>query len=113
VQDGVYDGYLTKRVYISSFFHVRAVATWMNRRSYTYSNRLWGPLGMALGMDFDLRIYGPDGNYVGGSTSWDNPFEVVDFKPARSGYYTFKINRAANRDKKADVKLGLSINTYW
>jgi hypothetical protein len=63
-------------------------------------------------MDLDLQVYGPNGNLVGGSYSWDNPFESLDFTPTTSGYYTFKISRPFNRDTSLDLRMGLDVNYY-
>jgi hypothetical protein len=49
---------------------------------------------------------------VGGSFSWDNPYEDVGFTPTVSGYYTFKINRYANRDASNKPRMGLYVNYF-
>ncbi|HET8706042.1 MAG TPA: S8 family serine peptidase [Pseudomonadales bacterium] len=108
--DGSSDGYITKKVYIpNSWSKVRVAIAWQNRGDYTYDHR-----GDAhpIGQDLDLSVYGPTGAYVGGSASWDNPYEVVNFTPSTSGTYTIKIKRFANRDSGGDFRLGLLINTY-
>ena len=104
------DGYVTRRVYISAGWDkVRVALAWMNRGTYTYNNRFDAH---AIGMDLDLRVYGPSGNYIGGSFSWDNPYESVNFTPTVSGYYTFKVNRYANRDSASGVRMGMYVNYY-
>lgn len=109
-QDGNSDGYVEKQIYISSSWdRVRVVLSWLNRGSYTYSHR---NDAHPIGMDLDLRVYDPNGNYVGGSFSWDNPFEKVNFTPTVTGYYTFKINRYANRDTSSNLRMGLYVNYY-
>lgn len=108
--DGSSDGYISKRVYISGGWgNVRAAISWMNRGTYTYDNR---NAAHPIGMDLDLRVYDPNGNYVGGSFTWDDGFEDVNFDPAISGYYTFKISRYANRDTSSAFRLGLYVNYY-
>ena len=81
----------------------------MNRGTYTYNHR---NDAHPIGQDLDLRVYDPNGNWVGSSASWDDPFEVVDFTPNVSGYYTFKIKRYANRDTSSAVRMGLYVNYY-
>lgn len=109
-QDGSDDGYVEKRIYISSGWdHVRVVLAWLNRGSYTYSHR---SDAHPIGMDLDLRVYDPSGNYIGGSFSWDNPFEKVNFNPSVSGYYRFKISRYANRDTSSNLRMGLYVNYH-
>lgn len=108
--DGVDDGYITKTYYISgSWNNVRIVTAWLNRGTYTYDNRT---ASNPIGADLDMRVYGPSGNFIGGSYSWDNPYEVVNFDPTVSGTYTIKINRYANRDTSANLRLGLLIDKY-
>lgn len=104
------DGYVTRRVYVNgNWDKVRVALAWMNRGSYTYSHR---NDAHAIGMDLDLTVYDPNGNFVGGSLSWDNPYEVVNFQPTQTGYYTFKVRRYANRDSHSAVKMGLYVNYY-
>ncbi len=88
---------------------VRVALSWATRGSYTHAHR-----GDAhpIGRDLDLVVYDPDGRRVGGSSSWDNPYEVVDFAPNRSGRYVARINEYANRDAGARLRMGLSINFY-
>jgi len=98
------------KVYISSSWdQVRASLAWLNRGSYTYSHR---NDAHAIGMDMDISVYAPNGSYVGGSVSWDNPHETVSFTPTQTGYYTFKITRFANRDTASNFKMGLYVNYY-
>jgi hypothetical protein len=108
--DGSSDGYVTTRIYISSSFKKARVAlAWMNRGSYTYDNR---NNAHAIGLDLDMRVYAPNGSLVGGSYSWDNSFEYVNFTPSQLGYYTVKINRFANRDTSSALRMGLYTNYY-
>lgn len=108
--DGATDGYITKSVYISSSWkNVRVAIAWQNRGTYTYDHRADAH---PIGQDLDLTVYGPSGAYVGGSLSWDNPYETVNFTPSVSGTYTIKVKRYANRDGGAAFRMGLLINTY-
>lgn len=108
--DGSNDGYVTRKVYISAGWNKARVAlSWMNRGSYTYNHRYDAH---PIGMDLDLSVYDPNGNYIGGSVSWDNPFEDVTFSPSVSGYYTFKVKRYANNDTGSGVRMGMYVNYY-
>lgn len=108
--DGSSDGYVTTRIYISSGYKKARVAlAWMNRGNYTYDHR---NDAHAIGIDLDMKVYAPNGSFVGGSYSWDNSFEYVNFTPSQSGYYTVKINRYANRDTSSALRMGLYTNYY-
>jgi hypothetical protein len=108
--DGTNNNYVEKRIYISSYWDaVRVVLSWLTRGSYTYDHR---NNAHPIGMDLDLQVYDPYGRYVGGSFSWDNPFEDVEFTPSVSGYYTFKIKRYANRDTANKLRMGLYVNYF-
>ncbi|GJL65234.1 MAG: hypothetical protein NPIRA05_02050 [Nitrospirales bacterium] len=108
--DGNNDNYIEKKFYIAnSWDKVRAVISWLNRGSYTYVHRTDAH---PIGMDLDFRVYDPNGNFVGSSASWDNSFERVEFTPNVSGYYTFKVNRYANRDTSSNLRLGMQVNLY-
>lgn len=108
--DGASDGYVTTRIYISSSYKKARVAlAWMNRGNYTYDHR---NNAHAIGMDLDMKVYAPNGSFVGGSYSWDNSFEYVNFTPSQSGYYTVKISRYANRDTSSALRMGLYTNYY-
>lgn len=108
--DGSKDGYVTRKVYISSSWDkVRVALAWMNRGTYTYNHR---NDAHAIGMDLDLSVYGPNGNFVGSAMSWDNAFEHVNFTPSQSGYYTFKVKRFANRDNNSALRMGMYVNYY-
>jgi hypothetical protein len=109
-QDGKSDGYVEKRVYISSSWsRARVALSWLTRGTYTYSHRADAH---PIGMDLDLQVYDPNGNLISGSYSWDNPFEYLNFTPTTSGYYTFKISRPFNRDTNLDLRMGLYVNYY-
>ncbi|MBL8251696.1 MAG: S8 family serine peptidase [Candidatus Competibacter sp.] len=109
-QDGKTDDYVVKTVFISnSWDQVRVVLSWLTRGSYTYDHRADAH---PIGLDLDLSVYDPNGNYVGGSASWDDPFEDVNFTPTVSGNYTFKIRRYATRDSSLNLRMGMYVNYY-
>ena len=102
------NSYIERQVTLSSSYpSVRIAMAWLNRGSYTYSHR---NDSHPIGMDLDMRVYDPNGHYVGGSYSWDNPYESLTFNPSVSGTYTIKINRYANRDTSSKLHIGMSIN---
>ncbi len=109
-QDGAADNHIVKQVYIANTWErVRVVLNWLTRGSYTYDHR---SDAHPIGLDLDLKVYDPNGNYLGGSFSWDNSFEDVDFTPTVSGYYTFKIHRYATRDSSLKLRMGMYVNYY-
>ena len=87
----------------------RAVISWLNRGDYTYNHRTdMHPIGK----DFDMSVFDPNGNRVCGSDSWDNPYEVCNFKASVSGQYMIRIHRAENRDKEYSMSLAVGVNRY-
>lgn len=109
-RDGQTDGYVVKKVFISSSYDkIRVVLSWLTRGSYTYDHRADAH---PIGLDLDLSVYDPNGNHVGSSASWDNSFEDVTFKPTISGNYTFKIRRFATRDSNLKLRMGMYVNYY-
>ncbi|MBK7543451.1 MAG: S8 family serine peptidase [Candidatus Competibacteraceae bacterium] len=109
-QDGATDGYVVKTLFVSnSWDKVRVVLSWLTRGTYTYDHRADAH---PIGLDLDLSVYDPNGGYVGGSASWDDPFEDVTFTPTVSGNYTFKIRRYATRDSSLSLRMGMYVNYY-
>ena len=108
--DGATDGAISRVVNITSTSKkVRVAIAWLNRGNYTYDHRADAH---PIGQDLDISIYGPTGAYVGGSASYDNQYEVVNFTPTTTGNYTIKVRRFANRDTSADFRMGLKVNLY-
>ncbi len=66
---------------------VRFVITW---DSHTWKTLWWW--NDELKADLDLTIYDPNGNSVGGSYTWDNNYEVVEFTAPVTGNYRARIN---------------------
>jgi hypothetical protein len=86
---------------------VRVVLVWLNRGSWTLSHI---NDSHPIGIDMDLTVKDPNGNFVGSSSSFDNGFEVVDFAPTMSGNYSFHINRFENRDTSSSILMGVAVN---
>lgn len=61
-------------------------------------------------MDMDIVVYDPNGNIVGMSIDFDNPFEVLSFDPQISGNYRFSISRFTNNDTNSRIDMGLVLN---
>lgn len=85
----------------------RVVVAWSNRGTWTYDHR---NDAHPIGMDFDIIVYDPNGNIVGSSASWDNPFEWVDFTPTMIGDYQLEIRCYINRDKTSSMYLAAWIH---
>ncbi len=97
-----------EKVYnLSAGKDMRAAISWLNDGDYTLAHRTDTH---AIGKDYDLRVYDPNGNYVGGSTSGNDSYEVVDFHTDVSGNYKFIINEYADRDTSTSMYLGLSVS---
>ena len=106
--DGENNTSIEKRIWLnSSSINVRVVLAWLNRGDFLFSRRT---AGFPIGLDFDMQIFDPNGNLVGTSASFDDPFEMIEFDPQISGHYKIRITRFRNRDTAANIRIGLSIN---
>jgi hypothetical protein len=107
--DGWDDAGIDTWVYVTAGWKVRVAIAWMNRGTYTYAHRTDAH---PIGQDLDLDVHGPNNAFMGGSWSWDNAFERVDFTAPVSGYYRIRITRYANRDTLASFHAAMTINLY-
>jgi len=99
------------QMYFSSLNHeVKIVIAWLNRGGYTLSAK---NNQHPIGMDFDLRVYDPNGNQVGYSGFWDNGYEAVSFNPSVSGNYRIQITRFENRDILSRIELAVWARRYY
>jgi hypothetical protein len=101
-----------RTTYISQYSNKTRIAlTWLNRGDYmiSHQNQSYGNIGL----DLDMRVYDPDGSYVGGAYSWDNPYEIVEFDPVKSGTYTIKVNCYKKRDTGFDRKMGMASVSFY
>jgi hypothetical protein len=64
---------------------VRAAIAWDSNPTSDYSSD-------PLDADIDLQIYDPDGDYVTGSTSLSDSYEIVEFMAAETGLYEMRID---------------------
>lgn len=107
--DGADDGAIEQVVNIGANERVRVAIAWMNRGTYTYGHRTDAH---PIGQDLDVTVDGPNGAFMGGSWSWDNAFETVDFIAPVAGNYRIRITRFANRDTAANFHVALTINLH-
>jgi hypothetical protein len=91
----------------ASVSSVTVSLAWLNRGTYTYDHR---SDIHSIGMDMDIIVYDPNGNIVGTSMSFDNPFETITFDPQMSGNYRFSISRFTNNDVNSRIDMGLVLN---
>ncbi|HKA63020.1 MAG TPA: S8 family serine peptidase [Methylomirabilota bacterium] len=66
------------------------------------------PIASVLTLDLDLMVYDSGGNLVGYSGSWDNSYEIAEFRATPGETYTIKIRRWSGTD---DVWYGVAWNT--
>jgi Subtilase family len=66
------------------------------------------PIGSVLTLDLDLKIYDSAGSLVGYSGSYDNSYEIAEFRARAGETYTVKIRRWSGTD---DVWYGVAWNT--
>jgi hypothetical protein len=66
------------------------------------------PIASVLSLDLDLKVYDSGGNLVGYSGSYDNSYEIAEFRAIAGETYTIKIRRWSGTD---DVWYGIAWNT--
>jgi serine protease AprX len=66
----------------------RVALSWLKRNTMDSNGNVSNPTLS----DLDLYVYDPDGNEVGRSRSGPSNFELVEFVPQKSGYYTIKVD---------------------
>lgn len=76
-------------VYLQSGQNVRAVASWDAHPPNAHP-----PTTDPLSADLDLVVFGPGGNFVTNSNSWDNNYEIVEFTASTTGNYNIRLDRS-------------------
>ena len=84
----------------------RIVVAWMNRGTWTYAH---SSDPYPIGMNFDLVLYDPNGNWV--QTVWNayDGFAVMEFTPTVLGKYHLMIRLLTQRDNDALLKMGYAV----
>ncbi|HEX6683901.1 MAG TPA: S8 family serine peptidase [Candidatus Limnocylindrales bacterium] len=85
-KDGYFSRTWTARV-MTTNSRIRVALAW-NALPFFFLNI---PLVSWLDADLDLHVFDPGGNLVASGSSWDNSWELVEFRPRRIGEYTIKI----------------------
>jgi len=94
----------------SIFFHhnVKVALAWdSDVREFNFFG-ITIPVASVLTLDLDLKIYDSAGNLVGYSGSYDNSYEIAEFRAVAGETYTIKIRRWSGTD---DVWYGIAWNT--
>ena len=74
--------------------HVKVALAWSSK-----IGTLWGlPFSSQLAVDLDLKIYDSNNNQVGYSGSWDNSYEIAEFKGIPGKTYYIRIRRWSGTD---------------
>jgi hypothetical protein len=84
--------YTAQSVYITAGTKVRACLSFdsqVKKNTLIFSTLTW--FDSTLASDLDFRAYSPTGALVTSSASSLQPFEMLEFTAATSGYYSFKI----------------------
>ena len=55
-----------------------------------------------------MHITDPGGSFLTESNSLDNSYEVAEFTPSTTGYYSVKVSQSAVRDVDSKFKMGIS-----
>jgi hypothetical protein len=83
---------------------VRAVIVWDADPNYPSYD-------IQPGMDLDLNVYTPSGQWYGFSSSWDNTFEIVEFTAPETGQY--RLETVKYRTDDAYTWFAAAWNAYW
>jgi hypothetical protein len=89
---------------INAYVHAgetaRAAIAWFSNPSADYSSD-------PLQADIELKVYDPAGAFLTGSTSSNNPYEIVEFTAATSGTYRFEVSRWTFTGTSEQIGLGI------
>lgn len=106
--DGNDDGWVTRYYNLSSSLNdVRLVLTWQNDGDFVAAN---ATMPQPLGANYDVRLFDPNGAYIGCGCSLTDQYEVINFNPAVTGAYKIQFRRLDNADTdgKSDVSWALN-----
>ena len=99
--------------------HYRIGIAWLTSGKYIFYNKDLSNNNYKLPQDIDLKVY-QNGKVIASSTSYKNPFEVVDFTPKANGDLTIEIHRWRNTQNQSSeymppekVILGYSMWIDW
>ena len=89
----------------SPFARVKVALAWDSE-----VNSIFGfPLSSNLTLDLDLLVFDANNNLVGSSESWDNSYEIAEFRAYANTTYTIKIRRWSGSN---DTWFGIAWNVY-
>jgi hypothetical protein len=71
-------------MYLYSGYKTRVVIVWPQNPNYAYYSS-------KPSADLDLQVKNPSGSLVASSSSFDNTYEIVEFTPTVTGYYTIDV----------------------
>ena len=83
--------------------HLKIAVAWLNRGNYVSTNG-------AMGMDFNIWLYDPNGTQVASSLNTGNPYRFIRYDPTVSGTYKVRIKRVSNADSQSNIHLSMWIN---
>lgn len=107
-EDGDDDGWVTRYRYLSSsHYDARLVLTWQSDGDYVFAN---ATDAQPLGSNYDIRVFDPNGAYVGCGCSATDQYEELSFDPVVSGNYKIEFRRLNNPDSDAKTDVSWSLN---
>lgn len=102
------NGYFTYDIYLQGGDRTRVAIAWSTLANSTYTTT-------TLEADLDLRVYEgqgvTSGTSYGSSASFNNNFEIVEFTPVRTGWYTIRVNDY--RFDGTSERLGMAWSQKW
>lgn len=83
----------------SDLRHIKVALAWNS--TATRSGNAAAIYASLLELDLDIRIYDSKGNQVASSLSWDNSYEIADFRGVAGETYTIKVHRWPSSSNEA------------
>lgn len=98
----------TQTVYIDSTTNTlnRVALFWLKRNSLSGTHSSATPTGDPFS-NLDLQVLDPNGSVVGSSTTDYGNFEIVQFVPTVTGYYSIKVTRTSGSASKENIGIAV------
>jgi len=109
--DGSRNGKARRNVFIPiSSGSARVAIAYMKDPDIIWANR---SAARPLGTDYNVSVFGPSGQYLGGSYDWADPLEVFDFPLVGAGTYRVEVTNQWERDSTSATLIDFGLVLNW